>query len=328
MKLLIGDKEYIEYIYPVEEEFERDIVKLSKKVFGNNTIYIDVKKLLKSNFKSNGSIPDGYLIDYNNKKNPKLYLVENETRKHTVRDHIGPQLMLFYLNYKSNVEVIKEIIIKECDNKLLTMIAEDAGYRNYDDMLTNIILKEKLNVIIPIDEITEELIELKGALNYNIELLQFKKYISDKNDVIYMYDEFYPTEIFNFYKKSTGVNSIEDIDTIIVPAEKEGFEKEFINNNRWYAVKIGINMLDKLKYIAVYQKSPVKAITYYAEIADIKLYQNTDKYIIYFKDNAKKLTNPIKLNPNNPSKAPQGRVYTSFNKIINADSKTTLDDIF
>ena len=113
-----------------------------------------------------------------------------------------------------------------------------------------------------------------------------------------------------------------------LPAEEEGFKQEFIGNNCWYAVSIGINMLDKLKYIVAYQKTPIAALTYYAEISKIELYKDTGKYIIYFKDKAKKLMYQITLNKNNPYHAPQGRVYTSYNKIINANSKTTLDDIF
>ena len=124
------------------------------------------------------------------------------------------------------------------------------------------------------------------------------------------------------------IDAVEELDTIVVAVYEDGFKNEFIENNRWYAVNIGINRIDSLKYIAVYQKRPIKAITYYAEIADIKLYKDTGKYIIYFKDKAKKLKQPIPLNPKNPNKAPQGRVYTNIGRILNADNKTTLDDIF
>lgn len=124
------------------------------------------------------------------------------------------------------------------------------------------------------------------------------------------------------------IDNIDELDTIVVVAYEEGFQSEFLENNRWYAISIGINRIDSLKYIAVYQKRPVKAITYYAEIEDIQLYNDTGKYIIYFKDKAKKLKQPIPLNPKNPNKAPQGRVYTNINKILNANDKTTLDDIF
>lgn len=120
----------------------------------------------------------------------------------------------------------------------------------------------------------------------------------------------------------------DEIDTILVAAEEKGFKKEFLGNRCWFAVAISTNMLNKIKYIAAYQKNPIKAVTYYAEVEDIKRYEDTGKYIIYFKGKAKKLKRPIPLNPKNPNRTPQGRVYTKLDKILNATSKTTVDDLF
>ena len=53
-------------------------------------------------------------------------------------------------------------------------------------------------------------------------------------------------------------------------------------------------MLDKLKYIAIYQVAPVSAITHYAEIASIEKWSDTNKYILKFKDAAKAI-GPISL---------------------------------
>lgn len=320
-KLLINGNEYCEYEYKDEKEFERDIVNNSKEIFGDKTIYIDVKKLLKGKFE-NGSIPDGYLFDYTIETKPKLYLVENELQKHSIRDHIAPQMVQFAFNYKHNFLDIKNTIIKYMleQNINVDNIVEKAGYRNIDDMFTDIILKDKLGVIIPIDNVSDELKELKNLFRFDIELLKFKKFFY-KNEFIYSYDKFNDNIVENN-------NQIHEIDTILVSAEENGFKEEFLGNNRWYAVQISINMLDKLKYIAVYQKSPIKAITYYAEISNIDLYEDTGKYVIYFNGSPKKLKKSIPLNSKNPNKAPQGRVYTNINKILNANSKTTLDDIF
>ena len=322
MRLLFANKEFIEYEYQHEKEFEEDIVKNSKELFGKKTIYINIKKRLKGKY-GNDSIPDGYLFDYTYEKNPRLYFVENELKGHSVRDHIGPQLLQFALNYKFNMHSLKNIIIESINNLgyNLDLIAVNAGYRNSDDMLTDIISKNDIAIIIPVDEITDELREAKSLFRFKIELLEFKKFVCE--DSIQ-----YAFEPFNIDSEVQDGMPSEDIDTIIVPAEKEGFNEEFINNNCWYAISIGINKLDKIKYIAAYQKSPIGAITHYAEISNIDLYKDTGKYIIYFKDKAVELKNPIKLNKNNPSKAPQGRVYTSINKILNANENTTLDDIF
>ena len=322
-KILINGEEYSELEYKHEKDFEKDIVENAKNIFGKKTFYIDSKRLLKGKYK-NGSIPDGYLLDYTDETVPKLYLVENELKGHSIRDHIAPQLVQFAFNYKHNLLEIKNIIINNMiENSVdVDSIAKAANYRNADAMLTEIISKEKLGVIIPIDEISDDLKELKSLFRFNIELLQFKKFVKN-SAVIYSFDKFNDDEL-----EVTNSENIMIPDTILVSAEESGFKEEFLGNNRWFAVTIGINMLDKLKYIAVYQKNPVKAITYYAEIANIDLYEDTGKYIIYFNGEAKKLKHAIPLNPNNPSKAPQGRVYTEISRILNATNNVTLDDIF
>lgn len=325
MKIFADNKEYVQYNYATEEEFERDIVLNAKKIFGDKTIYLDFKKRLKGKYNSD-TIPDGYLFDYTFTNKPKLYFIENELIKHGVKEHIVPQLLKFQLNYKSNMMLLKDSIIA----KIIELgydpddIAKNYNYRNADDMFTNIISKDELNIIVPIDEITDELNECISYLNLNIELKEFKKYICD-DSVMYMFEPL--TEEVENVAKALKIKN-EEIDTIIVPAEEEGFKQEFIGNNCWFSISIGINMLDKLKYIVSYQKSPIAALTYYAEIAKIEPYKDSGKYIIYFKEKAKKLPYQIPLNKNNPYHAPQSRVYTSFNKIINANIKTTMDDIF
>ena len=321
-----NNKEYIEYNFEDNEEaFEKDVVKNAKSIFGDKTVYIDIKTLLKPNKKEEGTIPDAYLLDFTIENNHRLYLVENEVRNHSIKNHIAPQIMNFFLNYKDSFIKIKNEIIKYLENKNISIdsFMQKTSYRNIDDMITNLVFNEKLGVIIVIDEADERLYELKNGFGFDLEILELKKYISKDNDIIYVYDKFNEQE-----EISNVIDNNEELNTILVAAYEDGFQSEFLENNRWYAVSIGINRIEALKYIAVYQKRPIKAITYYAEIQDIQLYKDTGKYIIYFKDKAKKLKQPIPLSPKNPSKAPQGRVYTNINKILNANCKTTMDDIF
>jgi hypothetical protein len=41
-------------------------------------------------------------------------------------------------------------------------------------------------------------------------------------------------------------------DTVIVPAQKEGFDKVFTGENCWHAIRISGGMLKKIKFIAAY----------------------------------------------------------------------------
>ena len=52
----------------------------------------------------------------------------------------------------------------------------------------------------------------------------------------------------------------EELDTIIVPAQLEGFERVFIGEDCWYAIRISGGMLDKIKYIAAYWSSPREVV--------------------------------------------------------------------
>ncbi len=323
MKYIIKDHiEYKEYNYEGDENtFEKDVIAHDREIFGENMIYIDIKKRLKPNKRQDGTIPDGYLLDLSQ---PRLYLVENELRSHGIKEHIAPQLTNFFLNYKDSLDKIKETVIE-----YLNMIHYDVDtfcqnnkFRNIDDLLTSIMINNKLGVYIIIDDADYRLQDLKNCFAFDIEILEFKKYINDKHEAIYLFDKVsdQPSLLIN------TKDNLDDLNTIVVAAYLDGFQEEFIENNRWFAVSIGINRIDSLKYIAVYQKNPIKAITYYAEIDKIEPYEDTGKYIIYFKNKAIKLKHPISLK--NPNKAPQGRVYTNINKIIKASKNTTLDDIF
>lgn len=86
-----------------------------------------------------------------------------------------------------------------------------------------------------------------------------------------------------------------EFDTIVVPAQEEGFQAEFINRNCWYAIRINAKHVDKLKYIAAYRVAPTKAITHIAEIAAIEPYQDTGKYMVKFKGPATAITHIPRL---------------------------------
>jgi len=73
--------------------------------------------------------------------------------------------------------------------------------------------------------------------------------------------------------------------------------------------------LQKLKYIAVYQKSPISAITHYAKIGRIEKYKDTGQYAIYF-DGKPIEIKPIKYNVG--SVAPQKQRYTTLKKILSS----------
>lgn len=113
------------------------------------------------------------------------------------------------------------------------------------------------------------------------------------------------------------------LDTMIVPAQKDGFDRVFIGQNCWYAVRISGGMLSKIKFIAAYQTQPESAVTHYAPVARIEPYGEQGKYKLVFTQSAKPV-GPIPFG-DAPQGSMQGPRYTTFDKLMRAKK---LSDLF
>lgn len=122
---------------------------------------------------------------------------------------------------------------------------------------------------------------------------------------------------FKIRHKKGSTLKPEELNTVVVAAREDGFEKEVIGNSQWFAIQIHASMLDKLKYIAIYQVALVSAITHYAEIASKEKWEDTNKYILKFKA-AAKVIGPISLDKEMGKKglAAQAPRYTSIDKVL------------
>lgn len=116
--------------------------------------------------------------------------------------------------------------------------------------------------------------------------------------------------------------TVGDIDTIVVPAQKDGFDRVFIGENAWWAIRIAGGMLPKIKYIAAYQTQPVSAITHVAPVASIEPYGDSGKYKLIFSEPAKPI-GPIPI-ADAPSGIMQGPRYTTYEKLQKAKTITDL----
>lgn len=320
--ILYKNKKFSLYEYDNETEFEKDVVTNSKEIFGDNTIYIDVKKKIGDSIIS---IPDGYLIDLTFNNSPKLYMIENELVVHDAYRHIGQQLLKFAISYKESGRKIKEFLLKEIekDSESLSKInqyLERNSYRNLDNFLEELIFNIPVSAIVVIDELTDELDNVLKQIVMKTDVLEMKKYYY-QNDFLFQY-----TALHNEILETKDISnvSVDDLDTIVVPANEQGFEEVFLGQNCWWAIRISAAMLDKIKYIAGYQTAPISAITYIAEVDNIEKFEDTNKYILYFKGKAKKIE-PLKLIPNGKVKAPQAPRYTVYSKLKNAKN---LDEAF
>lgn len=112
-------------------------------------------------------------------------------------------------------------------------------------------------------------------------------------------------------------------DTIVVSAHEDGFQRVFIGQNAWWAVRISGGMLNKIRYIAAYRTAPIRAITHFAEVDRIEPYGNGGKYKLIFKGSSKELERPIPFG-NSPQGLMQGPGYTTFEKLKTAQKVADL----
>jgi hypothetical protein len=108
-------------------------------------------------------------------------------------------------------------------------------------------------------------------------------------------------------------------DTVIVPAQREGFERAFVGANAWWAIRIAEKHRANLRWIAAYQVLPVAAITHLAEIDHLEPYGDAGKFKIVFKGPATALAKTIPYGDAPPG-AMQGPRYTTKAMLLAAKS--------
>jgi hypothetical protein len=95
--------------FELEADLEAAILEVAPILFGNSRIYLDMKRLIGKKGKTR-NIPDGYLIDLSSRNEPRLYVVENELKKHDPLKHIAVQILSFSLSFESSQHRVKTIL--------------------------------------------------------------------------------------------------------------------------------------------------------------------------------------------------------------------------
>ena len=187
--------------------------------------------------------------------------------------------------------------------------------------MEDVIFEKPVAAIAVIDESSGDLENVLSQLTMKTDILEFGTFV-DADERLHVFSPF-QQEL-----RSTGRGEaklpLEELDTVVVPANKVGFEETFLGENCWYQIRMSASMVDRVKYIAAYQTAPVSAITHYAEVARIEKYRDTNKYILYFKEPAKEI-GPIPLPKGYRGLHPQAPRYTRIKKL---EAAKTLSDVF
>lgn len=305
------------YQYRTEQEFEHEIIKNKSAIFGENSIYFNIKKKL------GNTIPDGYLLDLTFHTEPKLYFVEVEIQNHDLYGHIAEQLLKFSIAFDDNKYKLRQILMEEIikDRKkreTLKKYMQKTTFRDETELLYHVIYDGTISIIVVIDKYTKQLERVQSKLNDEITVLEFESYKSN-GEFVHRFTPFYDAQEIEVNDEKA--EEIDELDTIIVPAWEDGFYETFLGENCWYAIRIAVPMINRIKYIAAYQTAPVSGITYYAEVDRIEKYEDSGKYILYFKDVPKKIEK-IPLGEN--KMAVRSCRYTNLQKMLHIDTVSHL----
>ncbi len=114
-------------------------------------------------------------------------------------------------------------------------------------------------------------------------------------------------------------------DSIIVSASEKNFNDVFLNEKKWEPIKIATDRVSQIKFIYLYQKKPISAVTYYAKVREIIPHlTEKGKFTVIFEGEPIQLESPIPLG-SVQSKAPQNPRYI---KSEVAQKAKTTDDLF
>lgn len=327
VKILIDQDDYQQVPFKNEDELEKVVVKEYTRIFGPNSFYFDTKRRLQHKPGDIITIPDGYLLRID--KESTMTIIENELSTHDPINHIFQH----FPKYDSVFTEVGKYQLKKVlldylkkyptENKILEQLMKISQYRNVDELLEKAIVENELQFAVIIDDKNEELERV--LRRWDTEIILIKKF-KHKNEIIYHIDDNSASEELPQLSKTkkARLGKSDEIDTIVCAAQQEGFNRVFLKEHRWFQVRINPNMIPKIKYLAMYESSPISEIKYIGDVKEIKPYKNSGYYEIVLVDKPKKIP-AIKLSKKNPHLAPQSHKYT-LRKWI--DEAETLEDIF
>lgn len=313
--------------YQTEAELEQGIAEVKHVLFGPKRIYFDTKRRIGA---QKQNIPDGYLLDLSSPKKPQLYVVEVELASHHPLKHIAVQILEFNLAFESDPQKVKKVLREAIEQEPLARekcetYAKAFGLDNMDLLLEKLVYDSPFGALVIIDELEDNLSNvLAKKFNFVVETLTLRRYCNAQGERLYDFEPFLE-DIEEIAPQVSGPVATGELDTIVVPAQEEGFKEVFLGEDRWYQIRVHPSMLHNLKYIASYVTAPTSAITHFAEIASIEPWRESGKYVVNFKGKAQPLQKPIPLVKQGKVTAPQGHRYTTFEKLTQARS---LDDVF
>jgi hypothetical protein len=178
--LLKDGVKYLLHKYKNEQELEKQFSQHYSEIFGSKSLFFPVKRSIRSRT-GQKSIPDGYLIDFHNRR---FYFIEIELASHPEYDHISKQIGKFIRAVKtsSTREKIASVMTRYVKQDNL----REAFVRAHIDMsdifqyffveILSKVRDQDYETVIIIDKETGEIKEACSVLTPRPKIVTFKTY--------------------------------------------------------------------------------------------------------------------------------------------------------
>lgn len=322
---------YFPFPFELEKDLETAIHAVKADLFGGNRIYLGIKKLIgKKGVQQN--IPDAYILDLSSKTSPKLFVVEVELTHHDHLKHIAVQILQFSLAFETNPLLVKQVLrqaIKDVSEteKIVGAYAKQNGFENIDYLLERIVhRKEAFNALLIIDESAPELENvLQNKFRFPVEILTVERFKGPSEEIIYRFEPLLSDVDSSDEGSALLPLDPSQLDTIVVPAQEDGFIETAQGENRWHHIRLSAAMIPQIKHIAFYRVAPVSAVTHWAKVQNIQPWNGTAKYELVFDGSLQGLPSPVSLVPKGKVRPLQAPRYTSHSRLLTAKN---LDEAF
>lgn len=329
--LLMDGVRYEEWAPTSHDELAQMIREHSKEIFGQESIYLDIRQKLKGG--SLAAIPDAYCLTFGP---DTFWVIEVERSAPDPYSHIVNQLSRFIngLDSPQSQRELRDAVYSNMSQSDRERAQSRSGGAVHP-WLEKLINQPSLIVIT--EKATDEIRRAVATLRITPRVYEFRTLCRQGVGMAvhqHLFQPMVPIPSAPPSKPSLPVPELEPPpppppgdtdDTIVVPAREDGFLETFLGENRWYAIRINKAKIPQIKYIACYRVSPVSAITHWAPVESIQPWPDEPgRFVVNFAGKAEEI-GPIKPTPDDKLRWLQGPAYTSHKKLQAAKS---LDEVF